>query len=144
MLLERIESPVPDWTQTPAGTLKAIVLPERRDGPADRVGGCIVAEDHAVDFVAQRRLAGDVGPDQVALDQVRPLAAVPSSRTPQLLAEIRFRAAAVVPPIGIAGGPQNGDPLLGVRNGVEPGLVGADQVAFDQVAGGCAPEITTP
>ena len=27
MLFDRIESPVPDWTSTPAATLKAIVLP---------------------------------------------------------------------------------------------------------------------
>ena len=27
MLFDRIESPVPDWTITPAATLKAIVLP---------------------------------------------------------------------------------------------------------------------
>ena len=39
-------------------------------GPADRVGGCVVADDHAVHFIAQRCLAGDVGADQVALDQV--------------------------------------------------------------------------
>ena len=70
MLLERIESPVPDCTSTPGSALNAIVFPWPLGGAADRVVGGVAAHEDAVDLVAQRRGAGAVGADVVPLDQV--------------------------------------------------------------------------
>ena len=56
MLLERIESPVPDSIETPARTLKAMMLPAPAIGAADRVVRGVVADDDAVDLVAQGAL----------------------------------------------------------------------------------------
>ena len=139
----RIESPVPDSTETPARTLKAIVLPAPDDGPADRVVRGVVADDDAVDFVAQRCLAGDVGADQVALDQVgRGRGAVepdaPVVARDQVLGR-RRRAAD-----GVAGRPENRDALLALGIACSPVLSVPIRLPATRFRVDVAPEMTTP
>ena len=70
MLFDRIESPVPDWTMTPAATLNAIVLPWPAAVPPTVLFGRAGAEDDAVDFIAQRQRSRHVGSDVVPFDEI--------------------------------------------------------------------------
>ena len=98
MLLDRIESPVPDWTETPARTLKAIVLPAPDTVPPIVLENALLLT--ITPFTSLPSGALPVMSVPIRLPSTRlSLADLPSSRTPQWLAEIRFKAAAVVPPI---------------------------------------------
>ena len=93
-------------------------------------------------------LAGGVGADQVALDQVA-VASEPSSQRPQpvfgsappkpTLPEMRLPAPAAVPPIVLSRGDDEDAPQVVQR--LRPGDVGADLVALDQVAGRVADDL---
>ena len=101
MLLDRIESPVPDSTETPARTLKAIVL------PAPHVPPIVLFEAPLLTITPLTSSPSGALPVMSGPIRLpRPgysTAPAPSSRTPQWLAEIRFRAAAVVPPMVFPG-----------------------------------------
>ena len=100
------------------------------DGPADRVARGVVADDHAVDLVAQRGLAGDVGAD----------AGCPATRLLGGRGAVEPHSPVVgrdqVPGRGrgaadrVAGRAESiSTPSWALGIGVQAGLVGADQVA---------------
>ena len=136
MLLERIESPVPDSTETPARTLKAIVLPAPETVPPIVLFGCVVADDHAVDLVAQWCLAGDVGADQVALDQVVAVAGRRRAARPSGWPRSGSEAAAVVPPMVLPGAPRIATPSWALGIAYSPVLSVPIRLPCDQVPGG--------
>ena len=122
MLFDRIESPVPDWTRTPACTLKAIIFPCPPPVPPIVLFEAFDAQDDAVDFVAQSgRAARYRCRRNFPRSGCRSLSA-PSIRMPQWLAEITLRAAAVVPPIVLPSAPSIRIPSFELPRSAVPDL----------------------
>ena len=70
MLFERIESPVPDWTRTPAATLNAIVLPWPPAVPPIVLFDALVLKMMPLISLPSGSVPVDVGADVVPLDEI--------------------------------------------------------------------------
>ena len=135
MLLDRMLLPVPDCDRDPGQDVEGDRVAGAGDGPADRVAGGVVLTITPLTSLPSGALPGDVGADQLPATRL-PVAPAPSSRTPQWLAEIRFWAGGLVPPMVLPRRP--GDrrrPPARWAWRARPDLVGADQVAGDEVPG---------
>src|SRR5208282_6209637 len=143
MLLDRIESPVPDWTETPARTLKAIVLPA-----PDTVPPIVLADALVLTITPFTSLPSGALPVMsvpIRLPSTRlSVAEGPSSRTPQLLAEIRFKAAAVVPPMVLPVAPRIATPSWALGIAYSPVLSVPIRLPSTRFRVDVAPEMTTP
>jgi len=109
MLLVRIELPVPDSTLTPVRTLKAIVLPAPDEVPPMLLPLALVLTITPLSSLPSGALPVMSVPMKLPWTRLA-RADGPSSRTPQLFAEIRFRAAAVVPPMVLPVAPRIATP----------------------------------
>ena len=109
MLLVRIELPVPDSTETPARMLKAMVLPAPAAVPPMVLREALLLKITPLTSLPSGALPVISGPMRLPCTRLA-VAVAPSSRTPQWLAEIKFWAAAVVPPIVFLGAPRMATP----------------------------------
>ena len=71
MLFERIESPVPDWTSTPAATLNAMIFAWPLPVPPIVLFEALSLRMMPLISLPDGRRAAQVGADVVALDQVK-------------------------------------------------------------------------
>ena len=135
MLFERIESPVPDWTRTPAWTLNAMMFPWPPPVPP-----IVLLEALLLRMMPLTSFPSAQSPLKsvpTSFPSITLLVAVePSIRIPQWLLEITLRAAEVVPPIVLPDAPSIRIPSCELPRSARARHVGTDQVALDQILGG--------
>ena len=127
--------PVPDSTETPARTLKAMMLPAPVTVPPIVLLEALLLTITPLTSLPSGALPVMSVPMQVPRHEVARRTGAVEPHAPVVGRDQVLSAAEVVPPIVLPVRAEDRHALLRVGHGGQAGLVGADQVAGDQVPG---------